>query len=117
MRLFQSWRPSWSTQAVQVIELEMAEQEAVRLVERTIEAFDLNDGPIRHPEPRTIEATLKGDRTAFGNSVEVQMQPRGTAMTRLQITSKSIVPQLWDWGRNRSIVSRIASELLDRSGE
>ena len=105
----------WSARAEQVIELRMNVSEAKRLVERSISAFDLTDGPIRHPGPQTIEATMSDNRKAFGNNVEVRIQPLGSAKTRLQITSNPIVPQLWDWGRSRSIVSRLAADLLAKS--
>ena len=101
----------WSARAEQVIELRMNVSEAKRLVERSIAAFDLTDGPIRHPGPQTITATMSGNGKAFGN-VEVRIQALGSAKTRLQITANPIVPQLWDWGRSRSVVSRIAADLL-----
>lgn len=104
----------WSARADRVIELRMNASEATRLVERSIAAFDLTDGPIRHPRPQTIAATMSGNGKAFGN-VEVRIQALGSAKTRLQITANPIVPQLWDWGRSRSIVSRIASDLLAKS--
>jgi hypothetical protein len=109
------WRLGWSARAVEVIELQINEREAAQLVDRSIAAFDLTDGPIRHRQPQTIEATMRGDGSAFGNSVEVRIERLGPALTRLQITSNSIVPQLWDWGRSRSIVSRIAADILARS--
>ena len=115
--LFRRWRPHGSVRAVEVVELRLSEQEAMRLAERTLGALDLADGPIRRRRPGTVEVTLRGARPAFGDSVEVRIQPLGAGMTSLQITSSPVVPHLWDWGRSRSIVSRVATELRAASEE
>lgn len=109
VRRLGDWRPRWAVSASQSVDLALPYDDALKRVEAALGNLSLSE-PISR-RGHVLKATVRRNWMTYGNAIEVTLSNRGRQHVKVDIASRPVTPQVYDWGRSRSLVGRIAADL------
>jgi hypothetical protein len=114
IRRLRGWNPRWSVRASQEMELRLTDHEAARRIMTALSRLPLS-GEISHgPDGNSFQATVSGPWLTYGSIVNIDTRPLGKHRVTVIISGRPATPALFDRGRSRAIVQRLAAELSSR---